>query len=904
MSSTSKYGSIWRKWDLHVHSPASALNNQFEGKTFDERWKNYLDALGEIEDISVLGITDYFSIEGYKRVRQEKKYNDRLTKVSLVIPNIELRIIPVTAEDSAINIHVLADPDIVDELDRVLFSKLTFGYKGEEYRCVRDDLIKLGRKVEGNESLEEQVAYKNGVMQFKVTHTKIQSLYATSKVLRDHSIIVVPNRSGDGNSGRQEGSMEATRQEIYRLSHAIFSSNENDRLYFLGQGADPREVVIERCGSLKPCIHGSDAHQLDDIGKPDLERYTWIKADATFEGLKQICYEPEHRVQIREKAPIEPVHRIICARLAFPEDAMIEANEFTDHFCLRGEHTLYFSPGFTCLIGGRGTGKSTVLNLLKEGLGRRSSFFEDNLVTTGAGPVDLEQAVTVETSGRVSDIEFLSQNEVEEFAVDHQRFTDAIYTRLRRFDIEDELEEAEVSLQAYIGRLERLIEAIATEQAIVEELKTLRQEHEADRKIVESLKDEVYITLTTSAKTFTEQLTNVRDSRLRLRNLLEKLVGIVDEQPGIDEERSNVFESKRKLLIAAIEKATEEARSGIELEKPSESEEDLQTKIADIEAELGDYLQERDISEENIRDISQASSRAAELQSRIEGKERELAQTRKLQGQLTVEAPSREKFENALVNLIEPLNDQLQEMQGEVSRISLAYRFNSSRATQVVVEHLADQVSEMTDGPRQRIDFISAVLDHVNLEDLPERDALMGQIAESEGGSKTIQIVSDYFRNEYRYRCFRVFAQRTFSDVTRFKQIRVSYDGKPLKNASFGQRCTAAIIVLLLLGNNPIVIDEPEAHLDSALIAGLLVDMIKNIKTNRQIIFATHNANFVVNGDAGLVHVLRIGDDKSTEITSTTLENKEYREDIIALEGGEAAFELREQRYGMKNVLK
>lgn len=48
-----------------------------------------------------------------------------------------------------------------------------------------------------------------------------------------------------------------------------------------------------------PCIHGSDAHLLDDICKPDLDRYTWIKADPTFEGLKQIIYEPDGRVQIQ-----------------------------------------------------------------------------------------------------------------------------------------------------------------------------------------------------------------------------------------------------------------------------------------------------------------------------------------------------------------------------------------------------------------------------------------------------------------------------------------------------------------------------------------------------------------------------------------------------------------------------
>ena len=56
-------GSEWRKWDLHVHTPAS-----FEHGFGD--WDDYIAALGEVRDIAVLGITDYFTIEGYKKILQ------------------------------------------------------------------------------------------------------------------------------------------------------------------------------------------------------------------------------------------------------------------------------------------------------------------------------------------------------------------------------------------------------------------------------------------------------------------------------------------------------------------------------------------------------------------------------------------------------------------------------------------------------------------------------------------------------------------------------------------------------------------------------------------------------------------------------------------------------------------
>jgi predicted ATP-dependent endonuclease of OLD family len=101
------------------------------------------------------------------------------------------------------------------------------------------------------------------------------------------------------------------------------------------------------------------------------------------------------------------------------------------------------------------------------------------------------------------------------------------------------------------------------------------------------------------------------------------------------------------------------------------------------------------------------------------------------------------------------------------------------------------------------------------------------------------------------------------------------------------------------MGNMPIIIDEPEAHLDSSLIAKYLVNLVKQRKQHRQIIFATHNANFVINGDADLVYCMHMGDDHITRATPTTIENLSHRELLLALEGGEMAFQQRERRYGI-----
>jgi exonuclease SbcC len=138
----------------------------------------------------------------------------------------------------------------------------------------------------------------------------------------------------------------------------------------------------------------------------------------------------------------------------------------------------------------------------------------------------------------------------------------------------------------------------------------------------------------------------------------------------------------------------------------------------------------------------------------------------------------------------------------------------------------------------------------------------------------------------------------TYLNYIDFKKVKVQYDGRPIEKSSFGQRCTAVLVILLLLGNNPIIIDEPEAHLDSLLISNYLVEVIKDRKRSRQIIFATHNANFVVNGDAELIHILSVDEaTQKTVIQSTTIENEATREILIGLEGGFEAFKKRENKY-------
>src|SRR5258708_31766199 len=106
----SPQGSQWRRWDLHVHTPASALAAKFKG------WDEYIDALERAgKSVSVLGVTDYCSIEGYKKTLEYRE-KGRLKHFDLVVPNVEFRIEPETPEGRAINIHLVISPDDLEHV--------------------------------------------------------------------------------------------------------------------------------------------------------------------------------------------------------------------------------------------------------------------------------------------------------------------------------------------------------------------------------------------------------------------------------------------------------------------------------------------------------------------------------------------------------------------------------------------------------------------------------------------------------------------------------------------------------------------------------------------------------------------------------------------------------------------
>lgn len=344
-------GSTWSRWELHIHTPASALANEFAND-----WDRYFKALARApSEVKVLATTDYLSIEGYKKVRSRWE-SGQLPNLNLVFPNIEFRISPHTTTSKGINLHLLISPEDSDHIRRIeeALARLTITYNDRLYPCTTAGLTDLGHAYGSHR--DNSPAYRDGIEQFKVEFETFREWLNKDRWLTENSLIAVSSSSNDGTSGiRKDNGFRAVRQEILRFAHIIFSGNPNERRFWLGEGVDTQEKVEEQYGSIKPCFHGSDAHKIEHMFRPAEDRFCWIKATTTFDGLRQAVIEPRDRVWIGRQAPTETnnfdtIQSVRITNSSAFDDSALELN-----------------PGIVAVVGPRGSGKTALADIIASG---------------------------------------------------------------------------------------------------------------------------------------------------------------------------------------------------------------------------------------------------------------------------------------------------------------------------------------------------------------------------------------------------------------------------------------------------------------------------------------------------------------------------------------------------------
>ncbi len=345
-------GSQWKRWEPHIHAPGTILNNQFKG---DDPWGEYLTALeGLTPKIEALAITDYYVTDTYEEVLR-RKASGRLQDVQLIFPNVELRL-DVAAKSGFVNIHLLVspeDPDHIDQLQRIL-TRLQFQAYGDRFDCTKAELIRLGKKTD-IDITDDLSALRIGATQFKVNFNQLKEIYQQSDWAKKNILIAVAGGSGDGTSGLRQAADTTIRQEIEAFSHIIFASNSAQREFWLGHRSVDADKLRERYNGCKPCLHGSDSHHIDTVGKPVEERYSWIKGALEFDALRQACIDPEGRAFVGSEPPPS----------AMPSQVITSATITNANWAKTPEISL--NKGLVAIIGARGSGKTALADMIAAG---------------------------------------------------------------------------------------------------------------------------------------------------------------------------------------------------------------------------------------------------------------------------------------------------------------------------------------------------------------------------------------------------------------------------------------------------------------------------------------------------------------------------------------------------------
>lgn len=358
-------GSRWYRWEPHIHAPGTVLNDQFKGPN---AWNDYLNEIESASpQIAALGVTDYYSTEVYERVADEKLKNGRLQSCQLIFPNIEMRLGIGTTKGRWVNIHLLVyptDPAHLEEVHRFL-QHITFEAHNDTYRCNKSDLIKLGGRVDPKLVAQPEAALKLGSEQFKVSLDDLRSAFKASAWARENILVAVAGSETDGTSGVRQAADATLRQEIERFANIIFASSAAQRDYWLGRKTSEADI-IERYGALKPCMHGSDAHETGKIGKPDGDRFSWIKGEPAFDTLRQACIDPAGRAFVGSEPPVSATPSQVISGVEIVDAPWAATPK------------LALNPGLVAIIGARGSGKTALADIIARGCSATSEKLSDS----------------------------------------------------------------------------------------------------------------------------------------------------------------------------------------------------------------------------------------------------------------------------------------------------------------------------------------------------------------------------------------------------------------------------------------------------------------------------------------------------------------------------------------------
>ena len=858
-------GSVWVRADFHLHTEADKefVHTPRGNSSFTS---DYITALKATNiRVGVIANHNKFDRDEFKALAKAAKKEE-----IFILPGLELSV-----KDGSNGIHVL----VVFNNDWIT--------NGENTNHIQTF---LSLTFAGQANFENENGRSNQDLN--------ETIRELNKFDRDYFLIFAHVEANNGLWGGLSGGRigELGKSEIFRERCLGFQKVMT---------RDKRSQVKTWLGDWYPAeLEGSDCKSIEDIGKG---KQAYLKIGAfTFEAVKFALLDEANRVS----AQPPKVEHSYLERITFEGDKL-------------NGRTIDFSPGLNTFIGIRGSGKSTILEAMRYvldidfGINTADKEYKEGSIWNALG-----------SGGKIT------------------------LTAVDRHKIEYEVRRI-VGEQPDVYVNDKLQPGINIRETVVhkpiyfgqKDLSNTGQGFEND--LVEKLVGERLVEI---RQTISQQ----RQTVVELTRRLEKLSDVGEKEK---EYRAKVQDAEHRLKAFKAHGVEEKLQRQVNYEQDGRTVKDLSQFVAlyildldDLIVRLADDFASRRkyASKENSEFFAEIFG----IFDRINSGFKEIA---KINEQAKIAAGElREKIEK-----FEGIKNTLKEQFAEVAR-RLSEELKSSGVTAIEPNEFLNLRKTMENGNQilaalgkekeQRVtlkDQLFAALTSLNelwhqefklikeQLDLINKQTTALHIEIEYKGDKPafLRFVKDMFRGSNLRETTLVGITNGFADgpaiyrdIDRAKEIvgnsaatfedyfqqnlsalltwqvpngyTIKYHGKPLKNHSLGQRASALILfVLSQQDNDVVIIDQPEDDLDNQTIYEDVIKLVRKLKPRTQFIFATHNPNIPVLGDAEQVIACSCGQE-SIQAEVGSIDSPALQEAIVSImEGGSEAFERRNEIY-------
>jgi len=916
-------GSEWRKWDLHIHSPETKLNDGYKVDGNKDIWDEFCKEI-EQSDVEVFGIADYFSADGYWTFIQkhQSKYPNSKKKFFL---NMELRLNEsVNRQREEVNIHLIFNPTALDKVAEFL-GNLETTKTGKNERFVMCSELRDSHDYESTTVTRDSI------------DKAFNKTFGTKAIRQDHFLVFAAANNNGIRSVPGKQRKEIITDEIDKFSDGFFGGIQNQKHFLNTQRLEDEELVIRE----KPVVSGCDAHSFGDL-KEKLGRrttksmegkkviggdITWIKADPTFEGFKQVIYEPEpgERVWIGPILPDQKDDYKVIRKIQFSN-----TNDFPAEIELNGN--------LCSIIGSRSSGKSALLAYLAHSI---NSELAEDLNPKGPGDgfswkmvkftyfVEWNNGLPNEKSP--GEIVYIPQNYLFEMSGKPEEIKNKIkpvlFKKLPDFgmkytQVENNIKNCNRRIAEQVDVWFELSESIRSLKNKLKNLgdkEVVEKEKEKFESRIEKINEEYklskgdlqeYQEISAEISTHETRIEQIETDLLQIADVSEKnsyfyaldwiLTPVLDNLPkGLQKIVKNDLQKDKAKLLKKMNKQVVEYKKSIQEEKEGVKRKILEAKNENKEL-IKKYQKNKDL-EELVEKLNEYSETIKEIDCTKKEKKNTEGQLEESEESIKSEIDKR----RSLIEQLETTINSADQSTVEGIKFGVECRFGENREKVTQKVNIRDR-TEFVDKDGLKIDRI--------------REEPDGFLSAVYSGKQKINIGND--KKEAAQEVLSLTEKILFTAEMEGDKI----GGFSPSTMTPGKRALFALRLILAESEDtwPLLIDQPEDDLDSRSIYDDIVPFLKEKKKERQVIMVSHNANLVIGSDSEQIIVAnRNGKDWPNDdgrqfnyLTGSiehTKEKEEKCEDTLRsqgicqhaceiLEGGKEAFEDRRNKYNLAKI--